>query len=159
MSLKKGKDKIWSWAPKGSPIPGRTSRLTVGRKINSTQLNSNVSTWKQLWRQPPGLSFKTISASHPELDTSIGNICSLFCISKRPREPINIQSSASSLSTDGNHRSRYMSRRNTDHASPCLVKLHHSNGRQTDTSTASLWLYIKIVLTIEIQVLFYINCG
>jgi hypothetical protein len=35
----KDKDKIWSWAPKGSPIPRRTGRLTVGRKINSTQLN------------------------------------------------------------------------------------------------------------------------
>jgi hypothetical protein len=43
MSLKKRKDKIWSWAPKGSPIPGRTGRLTVGRKINSTQLNSRNS--------------------------------------------------------------------------------------------------------------------
>jgi hypothetical protein len=31
---KKGKGKIWSWAPKGSPIPRRTGRLTVGRKIN-----------------------------------------------------------------------------------------------------------------------------
>jgi hypothetical protein len=40
LSLKKGKDKIWSWVPKGSPIPGRTGRLTVDRNINSTQLNS-----------------------------------------------------------------------------------------------------------------------
>jgi hypothetical protein len=29
---------MWSWVPKGSPIPRRTGRLTVGRKINSTQL-------------------------------------------------------------------------------------------------------------------------
>jgi hypothetical protein len=40
LSLKKGKDKIWSWAPKGSPIPGKIGRQTVGRNINSTQLKS-----------------------------------------------------------------------------------------------------------------------
>jgi hypothetical protein len=33
------KERIRSWAPKESPIPGRTGRLTVGRKINSTQLS------------------------------------------------------------------------------------------------------------------------
>jgi hypothetical protein len=33
---RKDNDKMWSWAPKGSPIPRRTGRLTVGRKINST---------------------------------------------------------------------------------------------------------------------------
>jgi hypothetical protein len=33
-------DKIWSRIPKGGPIPRRTGRLTVGRKNNSTQLNS-----------------------------------------------------------------------------------------------------------------------
>jgi hypothetical protein len=33
--------KIWSWAPKGRPIPGRIGRLTVGH-INSTQLSWTV---------------------------------------------------------------------------------------------------------------------
>jgi hypothetical protein len=31
------KIKSGHWSPKGSPIPGRTRWLTVGRKINSTQ--------------------------------------------------------------------------------------------------------------------------
>jgi hypothetical protein len=39
LSLKKGKDKICSWAPKGSPIRRRTGRQTIGHKINSTQVN------------------------------------------------------------------------------------------------------------------------
>jgi hypothetical protein len=39
---RKDKDKIWSWAPKGSTIPRRTGRLIVGRKIYSTQLNSTL---------------------------------------------------------------------------------------------------------------------
>jgi hypothetical protein len=30
------KTKIWSWAPDGSPTPGQTGRLTVGRKLTST---------------------------------------------------------------------------------------------------------------------------
>jgi hypothetical protein len=42
------KIKIWSRAPKGSPIPRRTGRLTVGRKINSTQLNSSGSHYRSV---------------------------------------------------------------------------------------------------------------
>jgi hypothetical protein len=36
------KDKIWSWAPKGRPIPRRTGRLNVGLKINSTQQDASI---------------------------------------------------------------------------------------------------------------------
>jgi hypothetical protein len=31
---------IWSWAPKGSPTPRFTGRLTVAHKFNSTPLHS-----------------------------------------------------------------------------------------------------------------------
>jgi hypothetical protein len=38
VTKEKDKDKFWSWAPKGSPIPRGTGRLTVGRTTNSTEL-------------------------------------------------------------------------------------------------------------------------
>jgi hypothetical protein len=37
------KTKIWSWAPDGSPAPGRTGRLTVGRKLTSTSTSTSTS--------------------------------------------------------------------------------------------------------------------
>jgi hypothetical protein len=37
---KKGKGKIWSWAPKGCPTPRQTGRMAVGHNFNSTNYDS-----------------------------------------------------------------------------------------------------------------------
>jgi hypothetical protein len=39
---KKGKSKIWSWAPKGCPTPRHTDWLTVSRKVTLTLTNGHV---------------------------------------------------------------------------------------------------------------------
>jgi hypothetical protein len=62
---RKDKDKFWSWAPKVRLIPRRTGRLTVGSKINSTQLifeilyywicgprpQSNIANIRHFWKR------------------------------------------------------------------------------------------------------------
>jgi hypothetical protein len=46
LSLKKDKDKIRSYTPKESPIPRRTGRLTVGRKIILFTENRKETNWE-----------------------------------------------------------------------------------------------------------------